>query len=245
MKKLLIILTAILLLIPSLCFAWGRPSPWEHNPATDASDLDGDAKIDGDLEVTGSVSAGITDLGTCTVATLPVAATYDNYYITITDGASATDVSVGGGTTQVLARSDGASWATVGGSSLFETIEKSADAFTLTAAECSGTLVTTRGWDGADDQTGTLPDADTVVGAGLKVKFLMAVTDADNDFYIDTEGSTTKIYLDGTALADGFRIKLENPTIGESIVGHTATLDGTTYDWFFDSINGLWTTAGS
>ena len=61
-----------------------------------------------------SVSAGITNLGTCTVATLPAAESYDNHYITITDGASATDVTVGGGSTQVLARSTGSAWEAVG-----------------------------------------------------------------------------------------------------------------------------------
>jgi len=127
----------------------------------------------------------------------------------------------------------------------FGTAEKSADAVTLTALECSDTLITTRGWDGADDQTFTLPDADTVVGAGLKTKILMAVTDADNSFYIDTEGSTTLIYLDGTAGADGHRIWTEFPTIGESIVCHTFTLDGSSYDWACDSVNGLWADKGS
>ena len=127
----------------------------------------------------------------------------------------------------------------------FQQIDKSADSVSLTAAECSDTLVTTRGWDGADDQTFTLPDADTSVGAGLKLKILIAVTDADNSFYIDTEGSTTNIYLDGTAVGDGERVWTEFTTVGESIVCHSATLDGTTYDWFCDSINGTWADKGS
>ena len=126
----------------------------------------------------------------------------------------------------------------------FKVIEKTTDA-TLTAAECSDTLITNRGWTGAADMTLTLPDADTSVGAGLKFKFLVAVTDAAEDVYIDTEGSTTLIYLDGTPGADGHRVWTDNPTIGESIVCHTATLDGTTYDWFCDSINGIWANKGS
>ena len=127
----------------------------------------------------------------------------------------------------------------------FVTVEKSADAVTLTALECSDTLITNRGWDGADDQTFILPDADTVVGAGLKFKYINAVTDGDNNIYFDPEGTTTKIYLDGTPMTDGFRIVWTNPTIGEGMTCHTFTLDGTTYDWACDSINGLVTNAGS
>lgn len=114
----------------------------------------------------------------------------------------------------------------------FTTVEKSADTVALSVAECSDTLITNRGWDGNDDQTFTLPDADTVVGAELKFVLLPAVTDADNDFYLDCEGSTTQFYIDGAAVGDGERLWLDNPTIGESLECYTATLDGTTYDWF-------------
>ena len=128
----------------------------------------------------------------------------------------------------------------------FVTVEKSADTVTLTALECSDTLITNRGWDGADDQTLTLPDADTVVGAGLKFKFLaVKASTATADTYLDTEGATTKIYLDGTAGADGHRIWFEEIAVGEGLICHTATIDGTTYDWFCDSINGICTDKGS
>ncbi len=130
--------------------------------------------------------------------------------------------------------------------SKFSTVEESADAATLSVAECSDTLVTNRGWDGNDDQTFTLPDADTVVGAGLKFKFLAVVASgATADTYFDTEGATTKIYLDGTAGADGHRIWFQEVAVGESIVCHTATIDGTTYDWYCDSINGVCADKGS
>jgi len=142
--------------------------------------------------------------------------------------------------------------ATIGGTTpaaiqgKFVTVEESADAATLTVLECSDTLITNRGWDGNDDQTFTLPDADTVVGAGLKFKFLAVVASgATADTYIDTEGATTKIYLDGVAGADGHRIWFEEIAIGESLSCHTATIDGTTYDWFCDSINGVCTDKGS
>ena len=130
------------------------------------------------------------------------------------------------------------------GGTVFKTVEKSTDA-TLTAAECSDSLITNRGWTGAADMTLILPEADTSVGAGLKFKLLIVVTDAAEDLYIDTEGSTTKIYLDGVAGADGHRIWTQEPTIGEAIFCQTATLDSSTYDWFCDSINGNWQNKGS
>ena len=123
-------------------------------------------------------------------------------------------------------------------------VEKTTNA-NLSILECSDTIITNRGWTGGADMTLILPDADTIVGAGLKLKFLNVVTDAAEDVYIDTEGTTTKIYLDGLPGTDGHRIWLDNPTIGESITCHTVTIDGTTYDWFCDSINGIWADKGS
>jgi hypothetical protein len=128
----------------------------------------------------------------------------------------------------------------------FNQIDKSADAVTLTAPECSDTLITNRGWDGNDDQTFTLPEADTSVGAGLKFKLLaVAASSATADTYLDTEGTTTNIYLDGTAIGNGERVWTQEVAVGEAIVCHTATLDGTTYDWFCDSIVGTWADKGS
>ena len=126
--------------------------------------------------------------------------------------------------------------------SKFITVEKSADAVTLTVAECSKTLVTNRGWDGNDDQTFTLPASK----AGLKFKFLaVKVSTATADTYIDTEGSTTNIYLDGIAVGDSERVYTQEVAVGEGIVCHTFTIDGTTYDWACDSVNGTWEDAGS
>ncbi len=128
----------------------------------------------------------------------------------------------------------------------FAQVDKSTDAVTLTVLETSDTVITNRGWDGVDDQTFTLPDADTDVGKGLKSKLLGIVPSGSTaDTYIDTEGTTTKIYLNGTVGADGHRIWTEEIAIGDSIVCHTATLDGTTWDWFCDAINGTWLDKGS
>ncbi|NIS52202.1 MAG: hypothetical protein GWN94_13995 [Phycisphaerae bacterium] len=65
------------------------------------------------------------------------------------------------------------------------------------------------------------------------------------DTYIDTEGTTTNIYLDGVAVGDGERVYTAEIAIGESIECHAATTDGSAYDWFCDSINGTWLDAGS
>ena len=124
----------------------------------------------------------------------------------------------------------------------FSEIAKAADTVTLTAAECSGTLITNRGWDGADDQTFTFPAA----VAGLKCKFLAVVASGGTaDTYFDTSGSTTNIYLDGTAVGDGVRIWTQEIAIGEGFVAHTFTIDGSTYEWAIDSVNGIWATKGT
>lgn len=126
--------------------------------------------------------------------------------------------------------------------SKFKEISKSADVVTLTAAECSDTLITNRGWDGNDDQTFTLPAA----VEGLKFKFLAVVASGGTaDIYFDTEGSITNIYLNGVAIGDGVRVWFQEIAIGESLVAHTATIDGSTYEWFFDSINGVAEDKGS
>lgn len=124
----------------------------------------------------------------------------------------------------------------------FVTVEKSADAVTLTANECSDTLITNRGWDGADDQTFTLPAA----VQGLKFKFLAVVASGGTaDTYFDTPGSSTNIYLTGASVGDGERIWTQEIAVAESITCHTATIDGTTYEWFCDPIVGTWADKGS
>jgi len=130
--------------------------------------------------------------------------------------------------------------------SKFVELAFAADAVTLTSGNCSDTLITNRGWDGADDQTFTFPDADTDVGEGLKIRFRAVVASGGvADTYFDPEGSTTKIYLDGTAMTDGHMVWTEQVAIGESMACETFTIDGTTYDWACDRINGNWLDKGS
>jgi hypothetical protein len=116
----------------------------------------------------------------------------------------------------------------------------SADVCTLTATEVSNTQINTYGWDGANDCNMQLPAA----GKGMKVLFQMAVTDADQDFYIDV--SDNQIYLDSDPIGDGERVWTEEPTIAESILCYTFSIDGgTTYDWACNSINGVFADKGS
>lgn len=125
-------------------------------------------------------------------------------------------------------------------------IAKSADTVALTAAECSNTLITNYGWDGADDQTFTLPSIATYAGtAAYKFKFFVAVATAGGDTYFDTADGTTQIYLDGVSVGDGERIWLDDPAIASSISCHSVSFDGSTGDWICDSINGAWADKGS
>ena len=109
----------------------------------------------------------------------------------------------------------------------------------LVAAEVSNTMINTYGWDGSNDCNVQLP-----AGAeGYKVTFIMGVTDAAEDFYIDV--TDNGIYLDGTAIGDGERVWTQEPTIAEMIVCQTFTIDGSTYDWVCNSVLGVWEDKGS
>ena len=127
--------------------------------------------------------------------------------------------------------------------SKFKEINKSACNVTLTAAECSDTLITNWGWNATADQIFIMPAS----VAGLKFKFENCVTDATADIYWDTPGSTTQVILDGTACGDGNRTWTENATAYESFVSHTISTNAsaTAFDWVDDSINGVWLNKGS
>lgn len=109
----------------------------------------------------------------------------------------------------------------------------------ITAIETNDTTINTYGWDGANDCNMVLP-----AGAdGLKVTFIMGVTDAAEDFYIDV--TDNGIYLNGTAIGDGERVWTQEPTIAEMIVCQTFTIDGSTWDWVCNSVVGVWADKGS
>ena len=232
-------------------------------PAHGLELINGVETVTGSAVVGGTITGATITGGTVTgLATDIAVADGGTGVSTIADGglvignaAGAIEADVAGLTTQVLvgggaltkpvwttATGSGAPARAVGARSTFAAIAKSADAVTLTAAECSNTLITNRDWDGADDQTLTLPAA----AIGLKFKFLATVASGGTaDTYFDTAGSTTNIYLDGTAIGAGVRIWTEEIAVGESLVAHTATLDGSTFHWFIDSVNGIWLSKGS
>jgi hypothetical protein len=124
-----------------------------------------------------------------------------------------------------------------------KSINKSANATALTAAECSNTLITNYGWNGtADgDQTFTLADAEE----GLEFLFLNLVTHATADIYFDPADNTTQIVLNGTACGDDERVWTDNATAYESIHFYTFPVNATAYDWAADSVNGVWADKGS
>jgi hypothetical protein len=123
-----------------------------------------------------------------------------------------------------------------------QSVNKSANA-TLTAIECSGTLITNYGWNGtADgDQTFTLPAAEE----GLEFLFLNLVTHATADLYFDPADNTTQIVLDGVACGNDERVWTDNATAYESIHFYTFSVNATAYDWAADSVNGVWSDKGS
>lgn len=119
----------------------------------------------------------------------------------------------------------------------------------LTAIECSGTLITTQGWNGTDDIAFNLPDISAYDGTEgvLKVKFLdsKGMQDADTDMYVDPDAST-QVVLDGTITGtDGDRVWWDDVAIYSGMVCHSdydATLGGY---WVCDSLNGLAADKGS
>ena len=125
----------------------------------------------------------------------------------------------------------------------FGQINKSACNVTLTAAECSNTLITNWGWNATADQIFIMPAS----VAGLKVRFKNCVTDATADIYWDTPGSTTQFILEVTPCGDGERVWTQDATIYEEISFYTMSTNASNvaYDWHCCSIQGVHLDKGS
>ena len=129
------------------------------------------------------------------------------------------------------------------------TLSDTATPHVLTAAECSGGLITTQGWNGTDNIVFTLPDISGYGGTEpvLKVKFLdiKGMQDADADLDINPDDAT-QIVLDGVITGtDGDSVYFDDVVIYSSIVCHSAydaTLKGF---WVCDTINGVSADKGS
>jgi len=103
---------------------------------------------------------------------------------------------------------------------------------TLTTAEVTGTIINNYGQD--DDTTLTLPTA----AKGLTFMVVLG-TEVDNYFHIKPD-TNDKIYLNGTAGADGEYVGVSSAVAG-SAISFTAFKTGTdTYDWLAVPIAGDW-----
>jgi len=109
---------------------------------------------------------------------------------------------------------------------------------TLTAAECSGTVINNYGQ--SSTMTLTLPTA----AKGLK--FLYVIGTAGQTSHIKA-GASDKIYLDGTALDDADKVSNNGASsvVGEQIVFYTFQTGSSTYDWIAQTVNGVFSDGGA
>lgn len=106
----------------------------------------------------------------------------------------------------------------------------------LSAAECTNSLVTNVGQAAAT--TLTLPAA----AAGL-VTTVQAIT-ITYALHIKAAAGD-KIYLDGTALDDGDKASLATPVIMDAATFWCVKSGASSYDWYCNTIKGVWTDGGA
>jgi len=102
-----------------------------------------------------------------------------------------------------------------------EIIQAASD--TLTAAECSGTIINNYGQSVANTQT--LPAA----AKGLSGTCVIAT--AGTGAFNLKAGASDKIYLDGTALDDGDKASIATPAVGNSMSFVAFHTGASAYDW--------------
>jgi hypothetical protein len=110
-------------------------------------------------------------------------------------------------------------------------------AVTLTAAECSNTIVSN--YSQAAESTITLPAA----ASGLAF-VVTVVTTGVGALHIKA-GASDKHYFDGVALDDADKISCATPAIGNMISVLAFKSGAATYDWIATSITGTWTDGGA
>jgi hypothetical protein len=93
---------------------------------------------------------------------------------------------------------------------------------TLTAAECSGTIISNYGQSAENTQT--LP-----TGASGLNGVVMIGTDGTGAFHLKA-GASDKIYLDGTALDDGDKASLATPAVGDYFTFMAIQTEVSSYD---------------
>lgn len=101
---------------------------------------------------------------------------------------------------------------------------------TLTAAECSGTLMSNYGQ--TEENTQTLPTA----SEGLNAIVVIGTSGA-GAFHLKA-GPSDKIYLDGTALDDGDKVSIATPAVGDHFTFISFQTGSSTLDWIVESGRG-------
>jgi hypothetical protein len=103
---------------------------------------------------------------------------------------------------------------------------------TLTAAECTGSIINNRGQ--ADDVTLTLP----AVAEGLNFVVTLGTTTA-HYLHIDPNASEV-IYFNGLALTGGYWVGIASCTIGATITFHSFETGAATWAWYAAPVCGDW-----
>jgi len=116
-----------------------------------------------------------------------------------------------------------------------EVIQATSD--TLTAAEVKGTQISNYG-QGAADNLQALPTA----AKGMSFILICGTAQAANYYGVQAD-TNDKIYLDGTAGSDNGIVKIAAPVVGAAIAFYTFQTGTSTYDWFANSVSGVWIAA--
>jgi hypothetical protein len=104
---------------------------------------------------------------------------------------------------------------------------------TLTAAECTGSIINNRG-QSANDITLTLPAA----AEGLNFTVVLG-TSVAKYFHLDPDASDS-IYLNGATTGDGHYVGLAAALIG-AVISFVAFETGAgAYDWYASTVYGNW-----
>jgi hypothetical protein len=118
---------------------------------------------------------------------------------------------------------------------LNEVIQPATDV--LTAEECTNTIVNNYGQSVANTQT--LP------AAAANLSFLAIIGTSGMGAFNVKAGAGDKIYLDGTALDDGDKVALATPVVGNCAGFFTFQTGATAWDWYCNTIAGLWIDGGA
>ena len=105
----------------------------------------------------------------------------------------------------------------------------------LSVADCSSTTINNFGQSG--EITLTLPSAVT----GLSALIIIGTAQA-----INIKANTGDcIYLDGVKLDDGDKVSLVTPAVGQCGSIFSFQTGSSSYDWYFATVNGLWSDGGA